>query len=315
MDLRRGMRKSTRDAKRCHANSDHKAYDNDSDKGVHHHRSLVASHLMLEFLCAQHRFPHPNSVEVKSTARSLTDRLAGCNQTVYYLGKRGSGIMKRFLNRHRRSLALAGSLLLHGAVMAVLIMPASGALSTLDLRDLGDTDQKGIAIELIEPVSPRPKLAHPAQATENFVDMTEPPATDGWKADAAKPATSLSDIFGKDLFAQSPQAAQTTKPSPTDSHIKMNNRTSASMNDLWKAIEPCWRRLADKNTTGVTLSVSFSPLGNLSKPPVIVRDPAAHLTDRQLRSESLAINALAQCGPYLMAFGQNDVSVQFPAGG
>jgi len=224
--------------------------------------------------------------------------------------------MKRFLNRHRRSLAIIGSLLLHGAVIAILLLPASGALSTLDLRDLGDTDQKGIAIELVEPTSSGPKLTHPMQtAMQNFVDMTEPAAKDGWKAEAPKPATALSDVFGKDMFAQSPQAAQTTKPSPTDAHVKINNRNSASMNDLWKAIAPCWHRMADKNTLSVTLSVSFSPLGNLSKPPVIVRDPAARLTDQQLRSESLAINALAQCGPYLMAFGQNDVSVQFPAGG
>jgi len=63
------------------------------------------------------------------------------------------------------------------------------------------------------------------------------------------------------------------------------------------------------------LSVSFSPLGNLAKPPEIERPNGARLDDRRLKSESLAINALAQCGPYLMAFGQSDVSVQFPAGG
>lgn len=84
------------------------------------------------------------------------------------------------------------------------------------------------------------------------------------------------------------------------------------MNDLWKAIEPCWRRVADKSTQSVTLQVSFSPLGNLAKPPTILRTPGTHIDDRLLRSENQAITALAQCGPYLMAYGQQDVKVVFP---
>jgi len=62
----------------------------------------------------------------------------------------------------------------------------------------------------------------------------------------------------------------------------------------------------------VTLEVSFSPLGNLAKPPVIKRNLQSHITDRMLRSESQAITALSQCGPYLNAFGQDNVVIQFP---
>jgi hypothetical protein len=62
----------------------------------------------------------------------------------------------------------------------------------------------------------------------------------------------------------------------------------------------------------VTLEVSFSPMGNLAKPPVIRSDPSLKITDQALRSESQAISALAQCGPYLMVFGQENVSVGFP---
>jgi len=55
------------------------------------------------------------------------------------------------------------------------------------------------------------------------------------------------------------------------------------------------------------LEVSCSPMGNLAKPPVIRRNPSRRITDQMLRSESQAITALAQCGPYLMAFGQENV--------
>jgi len=225
-------------------------------------------------------------------------------------------VMKRFLSQHRRSLAIAGSLILHGIIIFALLRPASGAFSTLDVRPMGTADQKGIDLDLVQPVAPSPKIAHPSQnATQAFTAMTEQTDDNGWKASAPKPASNLADVFGKDPFAQSPPAAQTTKQSATDSHVLIKDRTNVSINDLWKAIEPCWRRAADKNTLAVTLSVSFSPLGNLAKPPAIIRNPGVRLSEQQLRSESLAINALAQCGPYLMAFGQNDVNVQFPAGG
>lgn len=224
--------------------------------------------------------------------------------------------MKDLLGKHRRTVAIATSIALHAAIIAYLLMPASGALSALDLRQEGQSDKAGLNVELIEPVSPGPKLSHPAPSPmQSFMDMTEPPNDQGWKVAAPKPAANLSDIFGKEVFAQSPKAAETTKQSASDNHISLNDREKTSVNDLWKAISPCWRRLADKSTLGVTLNVSFSPLGNLSKPPVILRDAGSRLTDQQLRSESLAINALAQCGPYLMAFGQSDVKVQFPAGG
>jgi hypothetical protein len=86
------------------------------------------------------------------------------------------------------------------------------------------------------------------------------------------------------------------------------------MTDLWQAIEPCWLRLKDKNTLSVELVVSFSPLGNLSKPPVIKRDPGRMVNPQMLRSETKAIEALSQCGPYLMAVGQQTISVRFPGG-
>ena len=226
--------------------------------------------------------------------------------------------LRILVRKHRKSLAIVASVGLHVAIVMILIMPASGALSKLDLRALGEQDQTGIDVELINPSTDATELSRAetaTDATQAFTDLTHPPAVDGWKAQAPQPSNTVSDVFGKELFSQTPKSAQTTRQSPKDSHVQVADRNSASVNDLWKAIAPCWRRLADKSTLGVTLNVSFSPLGNLAKPPVIIREPGAQLSTQRLRSESLAIAALSQCGPYLMSFGQENVGVQFPSGG
>lgn len=220
--------------------------------------------------------------------------------------------LKSFLMRHSKILAVVGSLGLHVAVVVMLILPSSGALSELDTRMAGSEDVEGIDVSLFQSTdqaaAPSPDLAG------QFAPMLEAAADEGWTpSDTPKPSQSLTEIFGQ--AAESQPQAQTASPSDSEALASVDGRNSKTTNDLWKAIEPCWRRVADKNTVSVTLSVSFSPLGNLSKPPQIVRETGASLTDKRLRSESLAMTALAQCGPYLMAFGQSDVSVRFPGRG
>jgi len=83
--------------------------------------------------------------------------------------------------------------------------------------------------------------------------------------------------------------------------------------DLWSAIAPCWQSLADKDTLGATLKVSFSSSGVLSAPPEIERDPSMPINERTLRSEAKAISALSACGAYPMAQGMENVVVSFPA--
>ncbi len=219
------------------------------------------------------------------------------------------------LHRHRKPAAMILALLLHVVAIVCLILPSSGHLG--EDAALGPS-QTGVEVAFYMPGSTGETVMHPAlrtppltQALDRFADMSDTPA-ESQTLKAPQPSQSLDQVFGKDMFAQSPKAAQT--PTPSASHVDVNGRTSRTLNDLWKAIAPCWHRLADKQATGVRLSVSFSSLGNLSKPPVIVRQAGVNLTDRQLKSESLAIAALAQCGPYPMAFGQNDVTVDFPAG-
>ncbi len=209
--------------------------------------------------------------------------------------------------RHRREIAVIGALALHGVVIWLLILPSSSRLAGLD-RSLYGAMQDGVDVDLMSPVYSEPRP--PAAPMSAFQQMTEPPPPDSLQPlDAPRPMASLADIFGK---AAPPPSQPATAPSARDAHVAIDTRDNKAANDLWKAIEPCWKRLADPSTLGVTLSVSFSPLGNLAKPPVILRDPAASVSDQRLRSENLAITALAQCGPYLMAFGQSDVKIDFP---
>ncbi len=213
----------------------------------------------------------------------------------------------RLIRKHRKSLAVGGSLVLHGVILWMLLTPSSSRMAGLD-QSLYGPMQTGVNVDLMSPDwSERPPETSAPMAA--FRQMTAPAADGLQPLDAPKPGTSLADIFGHPANASSPQA---TAPSAQEAHITINDRNNATSNDLWKAIEPCWKRLADKTTLGVTLSVSFSPLGNLSRPPLILRDSNTPITDQQLRSENLAITALSQCGPYLMAFGQNDVKVNFP---
>jgi hypothetical protein len=230
--------------------------------------------------------------------------------------------------RHRKPLAVTGSVGLHLVLIWMFLLePSSGALADLDKRALGALTQEGVNVDLVPP-APEPAPPMPAappkppqtQALDTFAAMSKPAtATTSAPLSSPSPAKSLSEVFGKDVFAPSPASqprAETQHPSNQESHVKLANQADRpTPNDLWKAIEPCWRRVVTRDTETVTLSVSFSPLGNLAKPPVIMRPTGAQLDDRRLKSEAKAINALAQCGPYLMAFGQSDVSVQFPAGG
>ncbi len=236
--------------------------------------------------------------------------------------------LKASVVRHRKPLAVSGSVALHLVVVWFLLQPSSNPLAELDKRAYGQLTQTGVDIDMYRPASVPPAPTAPTappkppetRALDAFAAMSQPTTAVATTAlSAPSPSKSLNDVFGKDMFAPSPATpprAETQHPSDQDNHVKLANQVNRTTpDDLWKAIEPCWRRVATKDTEAVTLSVSFSPLGNLAKPPAIMRPSGVALDNRRLKSESLAINALAQCGPYLMAFGQSDVSVQFPAGG
>lgn len=227
----------------------------------------------------------------------------------------------------KRAFAIGASVLLHIAVFMGMAISSSSSLSKYETKGDGQADLEGFQISLVDlhtTAKAPPSLSAPQQSSPQDKAMqamqqmanhapSQPVKPSDYSV-AKSPPRTLAQVFGANPFqpasAEPPSVAAKTQKA---AHVQVNQNNSPTMNDLWKAIEPCWRRLADKNTESVTLQISFSPLGNLAKPPTILRAPGAHLDDRLLRSENQAITALAQCGPYLMAYGQQDVKVQFPA--
>jgi hypothetical protein len=106
--------------------------------------------------------------------------------------------------------------------------------------------------------------------------------------------------------------AQLATAQATSGGAGQSGATGGTGDDLWGAIAPCWNRVAGKDTLPVALKITFGANGGLSKPPEIVRAGDAAITPQSLRSEALALSALAQCGAYPMAAGRQDVEVQFP---
>lgn len=200
-------------------------------------------------------------------------------------------------------------------------------LADKNLKGDGQAEVEGIEIDLIGLHDSAEATAQayqpPAPQTPQMSSFMQMVDTDSrpsdWTLKTSTPAPqSISEALGENPFqpqSQSPDQSAATAKNSTEAHVKVSDRSNPTPNDLWKAIAPCWNRIADKNTLPVTLEVSFSPMGNLAKPPVIRRDPSKRITDQMLRSESQAIEALSQCGPYLMVFGQEGVQVAFPRQG
>jgi hypothetical protein len=226
-----------------------------------------------------------------------------------------------------RSIGLVVAILVHVGILSVMMLSSASTLNVAGLEgtsnDLALGEATAIDVTLRPEVMPssQPAGAKPLSPFERFrplidvdSDLIKPEPLN-----KTQPSKSLAEALGEDVFKPKlvPLGAKegmAAKTNAAEAHIKVNGQNTKSLNDLWKAIEPCWRRNATKDTQGVTLVISFSPHGNLSKPPLIDRPRGANLDAGRLRSEAQAINALSQCGPYLMAFGQENVSVSFPGG-
>ncbi len=100
--------------------------------------------------------------------------------------------------------------------------------------------------------------------------------------------------------------------SPVEGAAASSYNEGQTANELWKAIAPCWNRLANASTLPTRLELSFDDWGELAAPPEIERDPNAPITDQSLQSEALALQAVGQCGVYPMARGQHGIMVLFP---
>lgn len=89
---------------------------------------------------------------------------------------------------------------------------------------------------------------------------------------------------------------------------------AASSGDLWNAIAPCWRKLDYRGQEAVTIEVTLDDRGRLRGPPIVIRSPAALLTERRLKAEAAALSALTACvprGPRRWAV--NSHRIEFPS--
>lgn len=225
------------------------------------------------------------------------------------------------VNNGQKAFGLLLAVCLHLGLLYVFAVSSSKGLPIDGMDgsegDLMQGSEIAMDVSLMEATAPMqsPDTPNLTSAVEKFMAMSKatPAETAAALAVSQPKASSLAQALGEEVFT--PKGAETATELKTDaatSMVKVEGQDRKTPNDLWKAIEPCWRRIADKDTQPVTLEVTFSPLGNLAKPPAIKRDPAVPLTDKALRSESQAITALSQCGPYLMAYGQSGLVVDFP---
>lgn len=231
-----------------------------------------------------------------------------------------------FISKYKKTIAVTASVVMHALLFCALAISSASTLAGKTVQGDGQSEVEGIEVDLLDLHDSAEAIAQAYQPSppqmpqmSSFIQMADTnahPSEWALKASSSSPK-SISEAVGENPFQPqntTPGKSAVAKNS-TEAHIKISDRANPTPNDLWKAIAPCWNRIADKNTLPVTLEVSFSPMGNLAKPPVIRRDPSKQITDRALRSESQAITALAQCGPYLMVFGQDNVQVGFPRKG
>ncbi|MDV6333266.1 hypothetical protein [Asticcacaulis sp. 201] len=231
--------------------------------------------------------------------------------------------LTRWLDRSSPRARLAGavtaSLLLHGFLLFLLLLtPARGWLA-IGTTGEGHLNGAGLAmVDLVQAVD-LASLTPAASTVTEPVPVAPEVDSDAQPADA----TASSETTATDGLTSQPDAktAAETTDSPTASQAQVTSapqsagahgQNGTEEDALWAAIAPCWNRIADRDTLGATLKVSFSPAGGLAIPPEIERDPAVAITPQTLQSEAKAIAALAECGVYPMAQGRQDVAIVFP---
>ena len=229
-------------------------------------------------------------------------------------------ILRRRTHRRRRAIAAVGSVLLHVLfVLALFPHPSKGFSGggSGGTRVGAGTGEAYIAVDLYAvPPMPTavPTLKTPTDPTYDALD--KPDETLKQPPDALETTTdSVQQLAGQESAPFPPPADATSSSQPAAAAVGgagQSGTTSGSGDDLWSAIAPCWKRIAGQDTLSVTLKITFAANGGLSKPPVIVRDDKAPITPQSLRSEALAMAALAQCGAYPMAANKQAVEVNFP---
>ena len=219
-------------------------------------------------------------------------------------------MVDRQARKHKKVLAVALSVGLHVVLVLLLLMRPPAGMAGGGYAGEGAAPGHGVAVDLVD-----------GAELSRMLLTVKPPAADN--ADEAITPLKLADADTA-LTLSPPQttAPQFSDPSDTPPTLLTPQEAGQSGapgdsggttgDDLWAAIAPCWNRLADGNTLPVTLEVSFGADGGIAAPPVIDADVAGQSDVQVQRSETIALQALAQCGAYAMAEGRQDVKVNFP---
>ena len=178
-------------------------------------------------------------------------------------------------------------------------------------RSSGAGTGEGFGVELVSARQAMPDaltVRQPDPVTDSDALDVQPSLTMATTADATAvemqdqqeiaQVSTVSTVTGTDVATTSEAAA---------GGAGVGGQSSGINDPLWKQIEPCWRRLATAGTRGAMLRVNFSPLGNVAQ-FVDASDMGAIDT----KSEAIASEALAQCGPYVSAGSRENVLIAFP---
>lgn len=219
--------------------------------------------------------------------------------------------LHRLSDKQRRAVALILSLGLHALFICLLLIPLlSGSAGGGQGADAaGEGDSFGMDLVSIEDESPAVLMAKAVEAIEldapEVLSEDVRPVEDGMVLDADQMAP-LPEVAPSDAVGAAVQEQSMAGGTPGD-----GSGRSQGEDDLWNAIAPCWRRLADAKTQRVSLKVSFAGNGMLAKAAEVEKVVAGAAQSDGLRSASLAMQALAECGAYEMAAGRSDVVIDF----
>jgi hypothetical protein len=220
--------------------------------------------------------------------------------------------------RHRRAIAITASVGLHALLLLSLIPQGKSGFSTGGQGGSYQGEGEGLNLDLmasalsdaqaLEIRQPEPETLAALDTPERLDDLATPTEAEAI-TDVVPDMPSISQReLAQNATAQPAQASAARQGGEGE-----GGTSSGTFDELWAAIAPCWRRIADNETLPVNLTVTFAGNGMLAKPPEIVRLAEDASNAKALRSESLAITALSECGAYQMAAGRANVSVYFPA--
>ena len=220
-----------------------------------------------------------------------------------------------YLSKRRRTVAVTISVGLHALLIALLVTTpppntsggGSGGVSS------GSASGSGFGVVLVSMRQAIPdaftvKQPDPAETIED-IDLKVP------ELDAPIANTATADNVEMPAVDQASDAvsaaANAMGATPDDQGstggVGQGGQSSGVDDELWKQIEPCWRRLTGAGSGGASLRISFSPLGNVAQ--TAGGDVPGGM---DAESQALANQALSECGPYVSAGSRQNVVIAFP---